>query len=176
MLDSGKRPDVLYHGSPNTEITEFKPKVSKGSGERYGALVYASPNVAAASIFLAKVSRPWSAGKFNSTFFALITDPHDEFIKNDKGGVIYVLPVDSFSPDKSRGLGMDEWASQTAVTPIEKIMCDSSLQTMLKHEVQVYFIDNDTHKNIKASADHGLSILKGLQSENQKQGIGIKPF
>ena len=44
---------------------------------------------------------------------------------------------------------------------------------MLENKVQVYFIDQETYKKIQESDDDGLSILKNLESENQKTGINV---
>jgi len=47
---------------------------------------------------------------------------------------------------------------------------------MIENGVQVYFVDGETHRKIRASKDHGLSIYRELESENQKRGVNIKEF
>lgn len=173
-MPSKEKPPFLYHGSPHKGIEEFEPRISKGTGEEFGAMVYATPDLATASAFLAEVKKEWSAGRFGDTFYVLIPFPREEFIKNDKGGHIYVLPSDTFESDPKRGLGEYEWASKTSVKPTKKIEYPSALDAMLENGVQVYFVDDNTYKQIKESNDHGFSILKNIESENQKRGTNIK--
>lgn len=171
-----EKPPFLYHGSPNGEIEEFEPKISGGSGERYGALVYAAPDIATASIFMANIKGNWSAGRFSGVPYALIPMPWDKFIKNDAGGFIYVLPSDTFNFERGRGMGEYEWASKDKVVPIRKIQYPSALEAMLENGAHVYFVGQDTFRGIKKSEDHGLWILRQSQSENQKRGINAKAF
>lgn len=171
-----EKPSLLYHGSPHKGIEEFEPRISRGTGEEFGAMVYATPDLATASAFLAEVKKEWSAGRFGDTFYVCIPLSREEFIKNDKGGHIYVLPSDTFESDPKRGLGEYEWVSKTKVKPSKKIEYLSALDAMLENGVQVYFVDDDTYKKIKESKDHGLAILQNIESENQGSGINVKPF
>lgn len=171
-----EKPLLLYHGSPRGDIEKFEPRVSGGSGEQYGALVYAAPDMATASIFMAKVEGEWSAGRFSGIPYALIPMSRDEFMKNDAGGFIYILPSDTFSFERGRGMGEYEWASKDKVVPIRKIQYSSALEAMLENGVQVYFVDQNIFRGIKKSEDHGLRILRQVQSENQKYGINAKAF
>ena len=174
QLPEKEKPPFLYHGSLHGEIEEFEPRVSKGSGEKYGELIYASPDLATASIFMAEVKGEWSAGRLGDISYVLIPVPRDEFIENDKGGHIYVLPSDTFSTEAGRGMGEYEWASTERVKPVKNLEYHSALDAMLENGIQVYFIDKETHKQIKESKDHGYSILKGLNSENKQRGINVK--
>lgn len=173
QMPSKEKPPFLYHGSPHKSIEEFEPRISKGTGEEFGAMVYATPDLTTASAFLAEVKKEWTAGKFGNVF-VLIPLSREEFIKNDKGGHIYILPSNTFESDPKRGLGEYEWASKTSVKPIKKIEYPSALDAMLENGVQVYFVDDNTYRQIKESEDHGFSILKNLKSENQRRGINIK--
>jgi hypothetical protein len=167
-----EKPPKLYHGSPDRNIEVFEPRISKGSGEAYGPLVYASPDLAISSAYLADIPRRWSSGQFGDVPYALITVPRDEFIANDKGGCIYVLPTETFEPD--RGLGSAEWASTVPVKPVEKLEFPSALDAMLDHGVQVYFVTPEQHAQIRSSPDHGLSTLNSMTSENQSRGVNPK--
>ena len=171
---SKEKPSFLYHGSPHKGIEEFEPRISKGMGKEFGAMVYATPDLATASAFLAEVKKEWSAGRFGDTFYVIIPFPREEFIKDDKGGHIYVLPSDTFESDLKKGMGKYEWASKTSVKPTKKIEYPSALNAMLENGVQVYFVGDNTYKQIKESTDHGFLILKNLESENQRRGINVK--
>lgn len=171
---SKEKPPFLYHGSPHKDIEEFEPRISRGTGEEFGPMVYATPDLATASTFLAEVKKPWTAGRFGDISFTIISVPREEFIRNDKGGHIYILPSDSFESDPKKGLGEYEWASKTSVKPTKKIEYPSALDAMLENGVQVYFVDDVTYKQIEESKDHGFSILKNLESENQRRNINVK--
>ena len=176
IMPSKEKPPFLYHGSPHKGVEEFEPRISQGTGEEFGAMVYATPDLATASAFLAEVKKEWSAGRFGDAFYVLIPYSREEFIKNDKGGHIYVLPSDTFKSDHERGLGKYEWVSKEKVKPTKKIEEPSALDAMLENGVQVYFVDDNIYKQIKESNDHGLSILKNLESENQRRGVNVKPL
>ena len=171
-----EKPEFLYHGSPEENIDELEPRISKGTGEKFGSFVYASPDLTTASFFLADIEQEWSAGRFGNIPYTLIPVPREEFIKMDKGGYIYVLPSEDFESDPERGLREYEWASKKAVKPLRKIKYSSALDAMIENGVQVYFVDQNTYKQIKESKDHGLSILMNMESENQRRGKNIKPF
>lgn len=47
---------------------------------------------------------------------------------------------------------------------------------MIENGVQVYFVDKPTFKKIQGAEDHGLSILKTLESENQRRGKNVVEF
>lgn len=171
-----QKPEVLYHGSPDENIEIFEPHVSYGSGEQFGKLVYATHDLATATIFLAQHKKVMSSGHFGGISYVLITDSREEFIKMDQGGCIYILPSETFTTEKGRGMGEFEWASPVPVKPIKKVKYPSALKAMLENEVQIYFIDDITYEAIKSSKDHGYSILLELASENQSQKIGIRPL
>jgi hypothetical protein len=171
-----EKPPLLYHGSPNKCLEVLEPRVSKGSGEQYGKLVYASPDIATSSVFLADVPGRWSLGAFGAVQYALIAVPRDKFIANDKGGSIYVLPSETFETDEHRGLGSKEWASEVPVRAIEKMDFSSALEAMLNYGVQVYFITSDQLDLFNTSLDYGLSILSSMESENERQNVNVRPL
>lgn len=170
-----EKPDRLYHGSPRRNLNALEPRVSLGSGEKLGRLIYASPNKAIASIFLADVTGRWSAGTIGDVPYALITVPREEFVANDKGGVMYILPSESFVNDERNSLGEMEWVSSKAVTPIEQIHYTSALQAMLDNGVQVYFVSPATLEEINNTSEKK-KLLRAIQSENQRTSLNIRTF
>lgn len=170
-----EKPQYLYHGSPNKNIEEFEPRISGGTGESHGPLVYATPDIAIASAFMADVGRSWSAGFINNIPYVVIPINRDVFLENDKGGSLYTLPSESFDFDVHRGLGRREWASKEKVRPVEKKDHESAIDTMIEHGVQVYFVGEDFFQQLKISEDKG-GILNKIESENQHRGQNIKTF
>jgi hypothetical protein len=173
--DYSKAPKFVYHGSPNGEIKEFTPRVSLGTGEKYGPQVYASDNKITAKMFMADVGRSWSTGKTaNNTLYAIIPLSRKEFVKKDKGGFLYTLPGKTFSSDPNRGMGNEEWASPVAVKPIEVNKFDSVLDAMIDDGVQVYFVSDELYKEMISSGKPKYEFLKEITSENQYRNLNIK--
>ena len=70
-------------------------------------------------------------------------------------------------------MGEFEWISRQSIKPTEKVVYESALDAMIDNGVQVYFVDKETFEKIKESEDHGVGIIKTLESENQKRGVNI---
>ena len=136
-------------------------------------MFYATQDLATASIFLLS-GVYYGCGRFGETQYTWIISDRDEFIRNDKGGHIYVLPSDSFEISQGRGLGNYEWASKTPVKPVRTIEYPSALDAMIENGVQVYFIDKEMHRRIEASDDHGRSIYNSMESENKRRGVNAR--
>jgi len=170
-----KKPEYLYHGSQNRNITKFEPRAITIRNESDGEVVFATPDAAYASMFIVPVDDSWAQiAIFGETHCIVISDK-ERFMKyNDKGGAIYKLPADTFKTDQEISRSEKEWTSKDTVDPRHKTNVKNGLKTMIRHGVQVYFVDKQTLENIKTSEDHGIKILKSIQSENQKLGRFIK--
>ncbi|MBI2409525.1 hypothetical protein HYV30_00600 [Candidatus Kaiserbacteria bacterium] len=68
-------------------------------------------------------------------------------------------------------MGELEYTSVEPVTPWAREEHESALDAMVRHGVQVYFVDPETFARIQTSPDHGYDILKTLESENQRRGV-----
>ena len=90
----------------------------------------------------------------------------DEFINMDNGGVIYSVPSNTFDYDLNKGMGENEYVSRESVKPKKEEKFTSVLDTMIDNGVLVYFVNKDIFEKINKADDVGLSILKGLESEN----------
>lgn len=167
-------PEFVFHGSPCGDIQEFSPRVSLGSGEPHGALVYASNDRAVAAMFTADVGGPWSTGSVGDTLYAIIPKSRKDFVARDRGGFIYQLPGGTFSSDRSRGMGSREWASPVAVVPVSVSRVPSSLDAMIEHGVQVYFVDPELYRQMLASERPNWTFLAELESENQRRGQNVR--
>ncbi|MDO8686790.1 MAG: hypothetical protein Q7K11_01095 [Candidatus Berkelbacteria bacterium] len=169
-----ERPPFLYHGSQHKGLEEVEPRKKTSRDPEEGELVFATQDLAIATIFMTKAHR--SSGAFGDVTYVSIIEPREGFIKNDNGGHIYVLPSDTFICDPNKGLGVYEWTSKEKVKPVRKIEYLSTLDAMIENGVQVYFIDEETFEKIKQSDDHGYSIFQSLQSENQRRGTNVREF
>jgi hypothetical protein len=117
----------------------------------------------------------WIAGVFSKTPYVVLPCTKEEFAQKDKGGVMYTLPSDTFEEAQTSGRDI-EWASKEKVVPKSVEEIHSTLETMIEYGVQVYFMSEETFRQIEASKDNSLSILRNLKSENQERGINIKTF
>ncbi len=168
-----KKPKVLYHASLNRNIEVFEPRAEHVRDINEGRVVFATPNKAYASCFIVENDGSWvQISGFNDVRVVIISS-ESRFRKQDRGGAIYELPVDTFVHE-IRGGAKDEWTSRVPVKPISKTVYDSGLKAMLELSVQVYFVDKKTFKSIYNAKDHGISILRTLKSENQKRNVNIK--
>jgi hypothetical protein len=69
-----------------------------------------------------------------------------------------------------------EWFSKESVKTVGRIHFSSGFDAMIINGVQVYFVSKDSYKEIQEAEDHGMSILNGVQSENEKRGLKVKKF
>lgn len=168
-----KKPEYLYHASPNKNIDVFEPRAETVRDPNEGPVVFATTSEAKASKFLVPTNDNWSeSGAFNQVNYIVISD-EERFRNLDKGGSIYTIPSDTFYQDpKIRG-GSSEWVSKEPVKPVAKEDFESGLDTMIEFGVQVYFVDKKTFEKIQNSEDHGYEILKKLDSENKKRNMNI---
>lgn len=157
-----EEPKILYHASSNSGIEKFEPRSEKTRDEAEGPRVFATPNKALASVFLVETDDSWvQSGMIDNTPYIIISDK-ERFESLDNGGTIYSLPSDSFETDIEKGLRDMEYTSGQEVAPIEAETVDSALETMIQLGVKVFFVDDETFKQIQKSEDEGESILKNL--------------
>lgn len=178
VIEKQERPKILYHASPNGEIDELEPRKESVRDEKEGPVVFATPNKAVATFFLIKSTDRWvNSGKHNGIPYVVIRENREHFIKTDKGGTIYELPSEGFTCEPHKGLKSDEWTHQGKVKPTGKTTVPSALDAMVDTGVQVYFVDQETFDRIQADKkEHGMRILMGLQSENQRREKNVRQF
>lgn len=168
-----KKPDVLYHASTNKNIEEFQPRAETVRDPNEGPVVFATLDKAFASMFLVPSNDSWSMiGDFNGVKVIVISD-EAKYKALDKGGAIYSFSNKNFDNDPQKNTSKMEWTSKEPVKPENKEISKSAIETMLENGVQTYFVDKATFEKIKKSPDHGVGILKNLQSENQKTNKNI---
>lgn len=169
-------PHIVYHGTPHRGLIDIKPVRRTYRDESEGAVIFASPHLDVASMFIKGLDDTWvKKWKFqeNGPMF-FICRVGERFKKDDSGGAIYLLPATSFECDTHKGMGVDEWVSRKTITPLTSFEYDSALDAMLRLGVQVYFVDDETFVQIERAEDKGRSIVRLLESENQKQDINVR--
>ncbi len=171
-------PKILYHASPRRDLEEIRPGNKTHRDPKEGPQIFAAPNPAIASMFMFESDGSWAlSGKHNGVPYVVIHGDREEFMKRDRGGIIYELPNDGFSCDLTKGLGKDEWTCSNNVRPSGKKEYASALDAMLESGVQVYFVDQQTFNDMKSDEkEHGFGIIKTLTSENQRKGKNVVLF
>lgn len=171
-----EKPAFLFHASNNRDVAIFEPRDEKVRDPNEGIVVFATPSKSYASMFLVRDDDSWShKGRFGNIWYTVISD-RDRFEKIDQGGVIYTLPSDTFVTNQELSMGTMEWVSKLPVKPTRKEEFSSGLQAMIENGVQVFFVDDDTWKQILESDDHGYGILSRKISENERLGINFNPL
>ncbi len=130
--------DVVYHGSTSQNISLLKPQINHFRDKHEGALIFATPSFRLASCYLFRWDDSWvhqeiswkDDNKANYEVTMVISDK-ERFIKEDKGGSIYILPATGFEFD-DKGLGIYEWTSKEKVRPFTQINFSSSLEAIAK--------------------------------------------
>jgi hypothetical protein len=165
------KPKALFHAYTSRNLEILKPKAESVRDSDEGPVVFATPDKALASIFLVPTDDTWTrSGLFGDIHYFICSD-REKFEIFDKGGAIYSLPTETFENDLNKGLGKKEWTSKKQVVPIEKEIYQSGLEAMLEMGVQVFFVGKETFEKVKESEDFGNSIIRNLDSENEKRGI-----
>jgi hypothetical protein len=160
-----EKPPFLYHGTTDDSIVEFEPRGAEERSDEDPA-VYASPDfeIAAQSMANKFVS---NGGILNGRKFVCIPMSREEFMQQDRGGIIYKLPSDSFDMNYGKGFGGNkEWISKTAVKPVSHEKFPSLLQKMLEQGTEVYFIQPEMISVITKAQDNPQeleAILASLQ-------------
>lgn len=139
-----EKPKILYIAAQTPGIRELTPMRGSYRDEKEGAVIFSTPEKSLASAFLVKDSGDdWMKISFYGDVpVAVINAEREEFIKNDKGGVMYSVSSDAFEYDQNKGMGELEWTSRKAVKPLSEKRYPSALDAMVENGVQVYFVPN----------------------------------
>ncbi|MBN8827188.1 MAG: hypothetical protein J0H68_00590 [Sphingobacteriia bacterium] len=146
--------DVLFHGSNTRKIEVIKPQSHYVRDEKEGAVIFATPSLKLASCFLFRWDDSWvhqfiQSYEENKDFDVyLIISDLEKFYKADKGGAIYLLPAKDFYYDENKGLGIYEWTTNIPVVPLDQLNFSSTLKTMQKFGVKIYFLDKKYFKKL----------------------------
>lgn len=170
-----EKPKILYHSSRVSGIKEFVPNRGNYRDEDEGAVIFSTPNKALASAFLVESHGDYwmQIGFYGDIPVVIINADREEFIKKDKGGVIYAFPSDTFNYDPDKGMGDKEWTSRESVKPLSEVRYLSALDAMIENGVQVYFVDKKTFDDINNSDNQGYNILIGITSENERNNKNV---
>lgn len=154
------RPAKLFHASPSTDVVEFQPRneYPRYTGEQ--KLVFATPHEELAAMFLSPRDIKTEIGVYDNRYVIFINSNEKDYVKYDKGGAIYSLPIDSFETDTIHGMGNTEWYSKVPVKPINKTIYATSLEAMDIFHVDRFFVSDDIFEKIKANPADALTLVE----------------
>jgi len=163
-------PRVLFHASPQPDIVLLEPRALSARGvPEEGAVVFATPNIGLASIWLRDHSvRPHFSGSHSTPsypilpYIAVFRESHRELLETEPSGGIYVLPSDHFVSYLKRGMGISEWTSDRPVKPLYKLSFSSVLEGMQSLGVQVHLLDDATFKKAYEADPRGSEVLRSF--------------
>lgn len=173
-----EKPETLYISTRVPNLKELVPKKGNYRDEKEGAVIFSTPDKALASVFLVDGHNDsWmKISYYGDIPCVVICMDREEFIKKDKGGIMYEVPSNAFDFDPNLGMGDKEWTSRLPVKPKKEISYSSALDTMIKNGVQVYFVDKEKFNAIWEADDAGRSILSELVSENKRREENVEDF
>lgn len=160
-----EKPPVLYHGSPNKNISVFTPRSAEFEGEK-DKFFFTSPNKAAALAYLAQGDYPWNSGIYldDNIIRSVLPITREEFIEKDKGGALYSFDSQNFS--SSKGRSGYEWVSKESVEPDSKEEFNSALLAMESAGIKMYFLGSrenfEKFRSLKNSSER-LEFLKSFE-------------
>ena len=85
-FEKKEKPPFLYHGSAHKDIEVIEPKRNSYRDSEEGNLIFATQDLAMATIFMTKSSR--GSGAFGEVPYVYIIEPRERFIEKDNGGHI----------------------------------------------------------------------------------------
>ena len=171
IKDTYIKPRIVYHGSPIKNLSLIKPNQGHMRDENEGAVIFASPDMGFASIFMSQHDDSWTGiGYFGAEeHYYFVCKDKVRFMKEDNGGAIYALPSDGFVSRANIGMRGSEWTNNKPIKPLYKFDFSSTLEAMINLGIQVFFMDESVFEKF-SNADYPeqREILASLQSENEK--------
>lgn len=155
-----QKPEYLYHASSCINISEFEPRNESPRYQGEVNLVFATPYLGVAAMFLVSRDIPTEISIYGDKYVVFINSSEADYSLKDKGGAIYILPTDTFETDSINGMGEIEWVSKVSVRPISKEIFETSMKAMDKYDVDRYFVSDATFQQIQADPAHALNLVK----------------
>ena len=150
---------ILYHASPIGGLTTLNPANETPRFVGEDNYVFATPYKAVAAMFLAPRNLNTEISKYNDKFVIFINASQEKYRELDKGGSIYEVDGTHFKTDTSIGMGETEWVSDHSLEPLSEEVFDSSLNAMKSNEVEIYFVDDRTFRNVRNDPPNALNLV-----------------
>jgi hypothetical protein len=153
-------PTELFHASPAIDVTEFEPRNEFPRYPGEAKLIFATPHKKLAAMFLAPHGITTEIGVYGDQYVIFINCSEDDYLKQDTGGAIYSLPVETFQTDTIRGMGNIEWYSNVSVKPISKTIYNTSLEAMDAFMVSRFFVSDEIFQQIRVNPAGALGLVE----------------
>jgi 8-oxo-dGTP pyrophosphatase MutT (NUDIX family) len=144
---------LLFHGSPQRDLTLLRPSARRA--------LHASDDIRLAVAFLARPEHCCCI-RTNGAVHIWIAEDREAFRRRDRGGSIYVVDSNGFSPIRSNREPECFWEYTTnnTVTPLLRIDYASAFSAFAAHGVRVHFVAQRIFRNLDA-ANAWLSSISG---------------
>jgi hypothetical protein len=153
---------TLYHASPSKNLTVIQPQRTLSRDKYIGDYVFATSDLKLAAMYLATKGKGTLMDYTSKEPAIVICSDEREYVRNDKGGAIYIVPADSFKKSPQEGLEESEVVSKVPVTPLDKKVYEHSLDAMHELGITVYFADQKTFDALVKARDEK-KLLKKLR-------------
>lgn len=158
-----EKPQILYHGSANSDIQEFEPRDETVRDSTEGKVVFAGKERAQAAMSIVPVDDSWCRMGYYDGQPTIIISDQERFEKLDKGGAIYEISSDNFESDIEKDPKQREWTSKSPVKPISKTKYKTGREAMEENGVRIIFTDKETFEKIAEDKDGGYEIIMNLR-------------
>jgi len=150
--------DLVYHGSPNKNLTILDPLAESIRDPKNRMVVFATSSIQVASCYLFKWDNSWvqqlvlwKNNELTKFEVYMVISDYKRFKNVDAGGAIYFLPAKNFNFNHSNnydnnGLGIYESTSSETIIPFTKMYFSSAMDAMKTFKVKVYFINKHQFK------------------------------
>lgn len=166
-----QKPKVLYHGSSGHIDGLLQPILKQDSPDHVHtrASVFATDRADIASLFMFPFKEHIASIGFEKNIaYICIWGTSEEFTPKDKGGYLYILPIDTFEK-----VGKNyEWQSFEPVKSVEVRHFKSVIEGMISCGVKVYFINDDrVFDKIRDNKNKRMPVLQNLDPYKPKTAI-----
>jgi len=165
---------ALYHASPRKDLEVLVPMSKTVRDAKEGPVIFATPDISYATTFLIRTEDTWAVGAVIKNVHTMIVSDKERFFGSDKGGAIYELLPKTFTCDLTKSGREKEWVSKIPVYPTKVTHYKSSIDAMLVHFVQLYFVTKNEYQTIISSTDYGYNFLTLCQSYNQQVNKNVR--
>lgn len=151
---------VLYHASPNKQLTVIKPRKTMSRNAHIGDFVFATSDVRLAAMYHATKGNAILMNVKTKKPTVVICNNPEDYLSKDKGGAIYTVPVSTFRKSPQEGLEDSEMVSDVGVTPTNKQAYKSSLAAMKEMRITIYFVNEKLFNKLVEAKDESKILSK----------------
>ena len=144
---------TLYHASPYKDLQKIQPQRTLSKDMYIGDYVFATSDIKLAAMYLVTRGNATLMNTDAMLPFIVIRNNPKDYVANDMGGAIYIVPDTTFKKSPQEGLEKSELVSSVAVTPIDKIIYRRSIDAMKEMGIVIYFVTKEIFDKLVLSKE-----------------------